>query len=374
MFSTCSNQGPVLTHWSQFDNILSRFANPMDATPAQDWNNLLQLYTTKLQELCPDDDDGIDAEAEQQGAPTDKLRFLVEQLKLLTMAPRRYSSDTLLWSFQIFALSPAAYSSIRESYLTLPHPSYLKKLASVFTIKSGIKDNDVHEQYLTQKCASLSEDERRVVVMLDEIHITSKLSYKGGKLEGPAVNVPLSEASTAQVFMTSSILSKAKDVAAIIPVKNLNGDLLKDLCTHILQLLHRAGYSVLCLISDNNRINRKALIELCGGTLQLSIPHPLSPNEKLFFLFDTVHIFKCIRNNWLCQKDNMKTFAIPACDDTGLPIGGDDDVLYASFGHLRLLHDHEKASPLKLAPALNQKALHPTNTEKQNVGLMLKVR
>ena len=239
----------------------------------------------------------------------------------------------------------------------------------------GVKDNDVHEEYLTQKCATLNPDERRVTVMLDEIPITSKLSYKGGKLEGPAVNVPLSEANTAQVFMTSSLLSKSKDVVAIIPVRNLNGDLLRDLCRQILVLLHRVGYSVLCMISDNNRINRNALSQLCGGTLQVSIPHPLSINERLFFLFDTVHIFKCIRNNWLCQNDNMKTFCVPACDDSCVPTNDDEDdgVLFASFSRLRQLYDQEKSSALKLAPGLNQKALDPTSTEKQNVNLMLKI-
>ena len=45
----------------------------------------------------------------------DRLTFLVEQLKRLTTTSKRHSCETLLWSFQIFALAPAAYSRIRDS-------------------------------------------------------------------------------------------------------------------------------------------------------------------------------------------------------------------------------------------------------------------
>ena len=36
--------------------------------------------------------------------------------------------------------------------------------------------------------------------------------------------------------------------------------------------------------------------------------------QKLFILFDSVHLFKCVRNNWLNQKDYDKTFTFPTSD------------------------------------------------------------
>lgn len=247
------------------------------------------------------------------------------------------------------------------------HPSYLKRLASAFNITSGLTDITGHEEYLRQKCQKMSEGERNVVVMLDEIHISHQLSYKGGKLVGSASNDPSTEASTAQVFMISSLLSKAKDVVAIVPVKNLTGDLLHNMLRQVLQVLHKAGFTVTCVVSDNNRVNRNAFTALCGGSLMPSIVNPFSPTERLFFLFDTVHLFKCIRNNWLAQKDCEKTLMFPSLYKQ------ESTVLKASFAHLKKLYCEEKASAVKLAPALNQKSISPTSTEKQNVKLMLKV-
>lgn len=202
--------------------------------------------------------------------------------------------------------------------------------------------------------------------MLDEIHLKHQLSYKGGKLEGAAVNCSLAEANTAQVFMILSLLSKNKDVVAIVPVRNLTGQLLHELCRKMLLMLHNVGFTVVCLFSDNNRVNRSAFTMMGGGILQVSIQHPHNLAERLFFLFDTVHLFKCVRNNWINQKDQEKTFLFPQ------PEEGCAEPMKASFSLLRRLHSEEKSSTLKLAPGLNLKALFPTNTEKQNVNFMLK--
>jgi CO/xanthine dehydrogenase Mo-binding subunit len=48
-------------------------------------------------------------------------------------------------------------------------------------------------------------------------------SYKGGRIVGMASNAVGSEASTVQAFMMCSLLSSNKDVAAMVPVKNLTG-------------------------------------------------------------------------------------------------------------------------------------------------------
>ena len=85
---------------------------------------------------------------------------------------KRYSCSIMLWAFRVYAGAPRTYAMMRTTYLTLPHPSYIRKLASVFTMKSGL-DRNVHDEYMKQKCAALSEAERRVILMVDEIHMYS---------------------------------------------------------------------------------------------------------------------------------------------------------------------------------------------------------
>ena len=149
-------------------------------------------------------------------------------------------------------------------------------------------------------------------------------------------------------------------------MQNLTAALLVKLLHQVLEMLHRLEYVVVCVISDNNRVNRSAFTTVCGGTLQVSIQNPYKPSEKLFFLFDTVHLFKCIRNNWLAQKDTENTFIIPSFKNDGV-------IVKASFYHLRKLFIEEKSSHVKMAPALNPKSLYPTSTENQNVRLMLNI-
>jgi hypothetical protein len=105
--------------------------------------------------------------------------------------------------------------------------------------------------------------------------------------------------------------------------------------------------------------------ELCGGELKPFIAHPNNSDRKLFFLFDSVHLIKCVRNNWLSQKDADQTFVYPCIVD--------DSVAKACFLHVRQLFNSEKDNIVKLAPNLTYKSLYPSSIERQNVKLALKV-
>jgi hypothetical protein len=49
------------------------------------------------------------------------------------------------------------------------------------------------------------------------------------------------------------------------------------------------------------------LVMLCGGNMQSSTVHPCDSTRLLFFLFDSLHFIKCVRNNWFNQKDDNQT-------------------------------------------------------------------
>ena len=128
----------------------------------------------------------------------------------------------------------------------------------------------------------------------------------------------------------------------------------------------RAGYTIISIISDNNVINRKSFISL-GGCDQL-VPSMKNPvNDKtIFFLFDSVHLLKSVRNNWINLKNYLKTFTFPDIDDNSV-------ILHASFNHLETMYNLEADSTLKQAYRLTIKALHPHSIERQNVRLALKL-
>ena len=81
-------------------------------------------------------------------------------------------------------------------------------------------------------------------------------------------------------------------------------------------------------------------------------------------MFDSVHILKCIRNNWLNAKSLDKTFSFPDIDDHSL-------ICYSSFNTLDKLYTLERGLTVKKAYMLNYKCLHPHSLERQNVKLAL---
>ena len=92
------------------------------------------------------------------------------------------------------------------------------------------------------------------------------------------------------------------------------------------------------------------------------------------FLFDSVHILKCIRNNWLNLKSFNKSFVFPRfdfADITTMPRA--EEYMLASFNSLKLLHNAECNSLIKFAYKLSYKALNPSTFERQNVKLALQI-
>ncbi|KFM61871.1 THAP domain-containing protein 2, partial [Stegodyphus mimosarum] len=86
-----------------------------------------------------------------------------------------------------------------------------------------------------------------------------------------------------------------------------------------------------------------------------------------FLKLCSIHLLKCIRNNWLKQTETNQTFNIPSFDDT------DNKLYYASILHLKKLYNIEQHHSLKLAPALSKKVLYPTSLERQNVSTAIKL-
>jgi hypothetical protein len=164
------------------------------------------------------------------------INFVVQQLTLLLQSQKKYTTDFMRWAFQIFSLSPTAYNCLRDSNLILPHPTYLRTLSKCFTVEPGTECN-AHVAYLTEKAKLLQEHELYVTLLLDEIYVNPKISYKAGCVDGFAVNCDLSQATTVQAFMISSVLSSQKDIAALVPIKNLTALYLKELTSKVISMV-----------------------------------------------------------------------------------------------------------------------------------------
>jgi len=181
----------------------------------------------------------------------------------------------------------------------------LRSLSELVTRNNGALD----VSFLQKKASYHGENEMIVNLMLDEIHVKSKLSFRGGKLIGQATNLEEDQANSIQCFMVSSIRSDHKLVVGMFPVKKMDSEFLFGVTKIVIENLCRAGYDVVSVISDNNRINRKMFSMLTEGTESTYfITNPINPEKNIYLLFDSVHLLKSIRNNGLNVKNPQQIF------------------------------------------------------------------
>lgn len=226
--------------------------------------------------------------------------------------------------------------------------------------------------YIKNKFKSLTVRDKTVTLMVDEIHLKPSLDYKGGNIVGSAHDSN-EMATSAFVFMLNSIQSKFRDVVHIIPTKIMKAETLYNIMKSIIVGLEKIGFNVISIVTDNNAINGKAVSYFANPPkLSIVYPHPVQTGRPLFFLFDSVHLLKCVRNNWLGQKDEDKTMKFPQfpCVQGNTE---SDKIMYAPFCTLKKLYFLEEDLLLKQSYKLSLKALSPSSLEKQNVKLVLQI-
>jgi hypothetical protein len=132
--------GPTgrVTKWSMFDTLVSHM-NSYSSTPnlLEDINAVSHSVDKIVIELGKDVENEISAlECDQ----LKKLKFLKEQLDLITANQTYYSADTLVWATCIAISFPNAYRFIRNSGLvSLPHPGHLHRLSANVKSEVGLK-------------------------------------------------------------------------------------------------------------------------------------------------------------------------------------------------------------------------------------------
>lgn len=239
---------------------------------------------------------------------TQNLKFISEQLTLLSSSKERYrySPSTMVLCSILFTISPHSYKYLRNhAPIILPHPDTVKNICNTFLTDPHIDERKFFLTYARNIFQYLTDKEKNIILLFDEIHIDPYLDYKGGNTVGTAVNNN-TVASSAVTFMITSPCSSLKEVIHICPVSTLNSEMLYQFIKSIIENLEEIGYLVFCTISDNNAINSKAMSNFSPfNKLSIVFPHPIDPARPLFYLFDTVHILKCIFNNWLNSKPDQ---------------------------------------------------------------------
>lgn len=119
------------------------------------------------------------------------------------------------------------------------------------------------------------------------------------------------------------------------------------------------------IVTDNNRINQN-LFTLLAPDGSYKFQNPKSTERVIRLIYDSIHVFKNFRNNWINLKDLDKSFFYPKFDDHSI-------IQMATFADIRELYHSEKFKIIKAAPKLSLRTIYPSTFDRQRVPLALNI-
>lgn len=94
--------------------------------------------------------------------------------------------------------------------------------------------------------------------------------------------------------MITSTLSQYKDVAYIIPATRLTSEQIKSMILNIITEIHKIGLKIISLISNNNAVNRQALLLSSGTSVFLTQSMIVESYSPYLILFILLNVFVII--------------------------------------------------------------------------------
>ena len=221
------------------------------------------------------------------------LHQQVSGMGVKSVGERKFSNATIVRTFDYFALSRTAYNILRQDF-DLPSVTTLTRMTS-----STKRCDDV--AFYSKVFSNLSNQQKTCIVLIDEVYIKSMLQYHGGEVFGQLLNNSTKLANTVLSYMVVCMYGGPKFLCKMLPVKELNADFLFEQTNILLENLKEAGAKVIAIVCDGNRVNQAFF-------KKFDTIFPWLTKDNLFLLFDYVHIFKNIRNNWITEATQELEF------------------------------------------------------------------
>ena len=275
------------------------------------------------------------------------FQFITDQLHLMMKPPnrRRYATHTLVFAVELFGVSPAAYRMLRRSKsIVLPREKRVREVLG----KTESEEN------LSNLFKSLDPEQRLVNILFDEVKLISTIRLTAGHVIGMAENNSEKVASHALVIELVCHHGGPSWVMRVIPVACMKALELKKVLMETITSVRKSGGLPLALIGDNASTNQSAY-RLMGGPGIIYLE-----GIPLFLIYDYIHIFKNIRNNWYTEVTRQLIFTVEGKDHL------------ACWDDIVNLYLEDKKTPLRMTK-LTQISVSPKPLQRQSVPLVCNV-
>ena len=235
----------------------------------------------------------------------------------------------------------------------LPTKTSLRQYISKLPATPGFSQGALN--IIKSKVLHMNEQEKICTLCMDEISLKTNLFYDipGDKIVGFGSNYRTNKVATsALVFLVCSITGNWKQSLGYVLV---NGACDKDeterLMKEAIDKLDVIGLKVLVIMSDMGS-NFHSLVNHLNITPEN--PWFIHNNTKYFVMFDPPHLIKCVRNNLMKYSFHFGSYT-------------------ASWKDIESLYEKDKSLPIRAAPKLTEKHIHPNNFCKMKVKLATQV-
>ena len=238
----------------------------------------------------------------------------------------------------------------------LPSKRSLTRWVSALPTSTGLPKEV--KDIIASKVKLMNEAGRVCTITMDELSIKANLQYDQttdkvigvedfGDGKGTA-----KVATSALVFMARGIKESWKQPLGYVLVnESCPGERIKPLLFSIIDDLTEIGLKIETVISDLGSNFHKLIREL---NITPERPWFLYKGKKIFYLFDTPHIIKAIRNNLLKYDFHFNNKD-------------------ASWADIKFVYEHDQQLPFRCRPKLTDKHIHPNGFEKMRVKLATQI-
>ena len=113
----------------------------------------------------------------------------------------------------------------------------------------------------------------------------------------------LNAKATSMLCVVSKCLHRGPSIMmSVTPVYKLTAAFQFKMVKQSAMVVEQAGGTVLGSITDNHKINQlycKMVDRPSESDCPATVTHSLDGKRSWYLLFDTVHLLKCTRNNWI---------------------------------------------------------------------------
>jgi hypothetical protein len=258
----------------------------------------------------------------------------IENFKYKNKKSHRYSEEVKKFCLSIHFISPIAYRFL-EQYMSLPSKSTLERITRNWPPGSGI--HEILFNALKLKLNHLPEMAKNCVICLDEISLKTDLQYNKRKgeiigLEDNGIQKTKLTAKYAIAVMVRGITHNYKHLVGYylvhLPCSARN---LKQIVYQCVNELLRINMKPRLVVSDQGS-NFIGLSKLLGCSD--CAPYFFVKKLKLYYMYDSPHLIKSFRNNFIKYDIQFK-----------------EDKL-AKWSDVKQLYEYEKNHAFKMAHKL----------------------